>query len=144
MARLPTTLALLAVTAALAGCGGGSDDSSVTFLDTQSTPAMTTTVAPPTTETTPATETQTTTTPADTGGAPATTSTPADTGGATVTQDDESGADTGGTTIPRTRAPAAAPRSRRTPTAGPGPVPGHPDRPQCEPLSGPDARDDDG
>jgi hypothetical protein len=148
MPRLLSAVAVLVATAALAGCGGNSEDSAVTFVDTDTTPTVTTTVAPPITETTPTdtvtTETTQTTAP-DTGGATPTTTTPPDTGGATIPQDS---GDTGGTTVPQDTTGGTSSDGGTTttqdPDCRPGTGPGHPDRPQCEPLSGPDAREDEG
>jgi hypothetical protein len=149
MTRLLSAVAVLVATAVLAGCGGNSDDSAVTFVDTDTTPTVTTTVAPPITETTPTdtvtTEIPTTTAP-ETGGATPTTTTPPDTGGATIPKDT---GQTGGTTVPRNGTSTSSTTNNggattQDPDCKAGTGPGHPDRPQCEPLSGPDARDDDG
>jgi hypothetical protein len=150
---LPRTslLAFLAAGALLASGCGSSDDSAVTFVNTDTEPARTDTQAvttetatvPTTTSTTVTVTPPTTTTP--------TTTTPGDTGGATVPQDGgTSSGDTGGTTVPNDTGSSgtstSTPGSSTTPQdpdCKPGTGPGHPDRPQCEPASGPDSRPDE-
>lgn len=151
---LPVLLAVAALAGgALLGAGCGGDESSeITPIPTETVTGDTSTTDTATTATTEtataATVTvQTVTTPPST----AQTATlppaepqadPGDTGGAVVTEPNggtPAGSATGGS---GSGGGASAPQ--QDPDCKPGTGPGFPDRPQCEPVEGPDARDDEG
>jgi hypothetical protein len=135
--RATTLLVVAALSAAGAGCGGD-DENASDQNRIETTPALTETettprATPDTIETVPPSTTPTS--PEDTGGAtvpPGATQTtpPEDTGGAAAPGDDDGS--TGGAT------------PKQDPDCKPGTGPGFPDRPQCEPTTGEDAREDEG
>jgi hypothetical protein len=136
---LRRAIPLLIASVLLVGCGSNDDPVSENRYDTP--PASTETQTTPTTTST----TATTTTPATT--TPSTTSTtpssspaehPEDTGGAAVPPSGGRPEDTGGAGVPTETIP------KQDPQCKPGTGPGFPDKPQCEPVSGEDARDDQG
>lgn len=141
MARLTTVLvAALAAAVLAAGCGDDSEPSSVTFLDTTTAPATIETDTTPTT-TVPTTTVPPAESPPSTNGTP---TVEAPTGGATVPQDTGGGGSSGGATVPRDTGSSGGAPAQQDPDCKPGTGPGFPDRPQCEPLGGPDAREDEG
>lgn len=133
----------------IAGCGGDSGPVSQTTPST-STARTTATGADGTVSTstlpvtTATTETAPVTPPASTPSTP-TTATPADgTDGGATPEDkpdyNDGGLEPGAAGTPPTGTPAPAPNQDPNCKAGTGP--GFPTRPQCEPIGGPDARDE--
>ncbi|MCW3038159.1 MAG: hypothetical protein JWM31_64 [Solirubrobacterales bacterium] len=136
-------LALLlgAGSALLAGCGGGSENAGQTLsvpstsTATTATTATATTTQPVTTQTVPTTAPAPTTSTAGNDGGQ-TTTTPANDGGVSPGEDTTR-------TVPTETKPATTPDApAQDPGCKAGTGPGFPDKPQCEPVAGPDSRNE--
>ncbi|MCW2957658.1 MAG: hypothetical protein JWP18_461 [Solirubrobacterales bacterium] len=126
-------LSLGASTALVAGCGGDDTEpvrDTTTTEQTATTDTIGTTTTPAETSTVPSVTTTVPTTPATTATTPPTATSPPLDGGAEPTTPTQTTPTTTGTT------------PTQDPNCKPGTGRGFPDRPQCEPVEGPDAQDE--